>query len=186
MRFAPAAWALFALLSGCRPSAVEPSRPADFEDAALGRLLTTMNERLALMEDVAKFKRAQAQPINDPAREAQMLEQLEAKAPAHGLAAKDVRRFFTAQISAARAVQENLFARWDRESATVSKDSIDLAKVRERINQINDQLLVALAEWRHQSDPDAVRRKAAEGLNGNGVTDHVRELAIEPLLSAEK
>ena len=90
-------------LAGCR-QAPPPAAPAN---AALDHLLEKMDERLALMEGVAKYKRSTGKPIADPDREAALLRKLEEKANARQIDPSRARRFFAAQIQAAKILQEN-------------------------------------------------------------------------------
>jgi chorismate mutase len=138
------------------------------------------------MESVAKYKRAHAKAIDDLARETAMLAELEKKAAAHELSPNEVRAFFKQQIQAAKIVQQNWFAKWDKEDKKVSNDSHDLSAVRQRINAINDELLKSLKEFRRQPasiDNDAIAKRAQELLQGEGIDERARATAIETLLT---
>ena len=175
------AWIVVFSLIGCQPVA-PVSAPAQ---AAADHLLRKMNERLGLMERVAAYKLANAKPIADPEREAALLADVEEKAAAHQLPEKYAGAFFIAQIDAAKVLQENLLGRWKRENVQ-PKEAVDLAELRKRIDALNEELLAALVEYRkYPNDREWVRRKAMELLSGDGVNDHVRNVAIEPLLSKE-
>ena len=84
---------LLLALAGCQAGAPDPSPTAA---AALDGLLTKMNERLSLMDAVARYKQAQGLPIADPEREAILLDKMEEKAKNYELSAADVRWFFGA------------------------------------------------------------------------------------------
>ena len=170
---------LLCLLAGCNTAATN-----NRGEPALDHLLTKMNERLALMESVAKYKWTTAKPIADPDREAVLLSAMEEKAKASQFSPKDARWFFAAQIEAAKALQENHHLRWKQDEQTVPKEAADLAELRRRIDAVNDELLAALIEYRkHPVDRALVRRKASDLIVGEGINERVRSLAIQPLLS---
>jgi cyclohexadienyl dehydratase len=80
----------------------------------LGALVAALDERLALMPDVARAKRLRGLPITDAAQEARVLDAAsqavnDAAAALHRPAPPDtaVRAFFEAQMALARALQEH-------------------------------------------------------------------------------
>lgn len=96
--------ALATMLSVAMPAAADP-----LADAVFARIA----ERLALMKAVAAWKLAHGAAIEDPEREAVVLEEAAAAAAAAGLAAESAQPFFEAQIEAAKAIQRCWIARWD-------------------------------------------------------------------------
>jgi chorismate mutase len=99
--------ALATLLTVAMPAAADPLAEAMFARIA---------ERLALMKPVAAWKLAHGAAIEDPAREAVVLEEAAAAAAAAGLAAESARPFFAAQIEAAKAIQRCWIARWNEKT----------------------------------------------------------------------
>ena len=95
---------LLATLAAAPPAAADPL--AD-------RVFARIAERLALMRPVAAWKRVHGGAIEDPAREAIVLEKASAAAVAAGLVAGPARAFFAAQIEAAKEIQRCWIARWD-------------------------------------------------------------------------
>ena len=95
---------------GCRPSAVPEVASRDRAD--VDRLLHLMQQRLTLMDDVARWKWTAGQPITDPKRERELLERVVERGRDKGLDPELVRRFFAAQMEAARALQQAKFDRW--------------------------------------------------------------------------
>ena len=75
-------------------------------------LVTAMVERLLLMEAVAQYKWNKGMPIENLAREHEVLNKVVASAKAHGLAVDLAWDFFRAQIAAAKAIQSRLFDTW--------------------------------------------------------------------------
>jgi chorismate mutase len=97
-----------------------------------------------------------------------------------------VRSFFTAQIEAARQVQQADFDRWHAAGRERVRAGADLASLRKQIDRLNDELLDALGEAGpfpvQPRAREAVERRAAELLDGEGIDATVRALAIAPLL----
>ncbi|MDA0339319.1 MAG: gamma subclass chorismate mutase AroQ [Proteobacteria bacterium] len=91
--------------------------------------------RLSLMRDVAAWKWRNNKPIEDLAREAQVLDSTSRRAEALGLDPGSSRAFVTAQMEAAKAVQRHWFAIWTAEGfpendlTRVPIPEIDLATV---------------------------------------------------------
>jgi len=168
---------LLLFVVGCQQPAGNP--PTQARTA----LLTAMNDRLALMEKVAAYKFINKKPIADPGREAALLEAMETRALSYGLPPKDVRRFFEAQIEAAKMVQTNLIAEWERSGAGPALPVTDLKDVRTKIDAVNERLLDALNHDRPYRDQKKELSSAAEKLLVTpGVTAEVRQRALRPLV----
>ncbi len=94
-----ASFALVAgLLSGCS------SLPAAQDDAFVP-LVRHLADRVMTADQVALSKWDSGRPVHDPQREAQVIANAVAAAPAYGLAAKDVEDLFTDQMEASKQVQ---------------------------------------------------------------------------------
>jgi chorismate mutase len=167
---------------GCRPAAVPGETRRDL--AHLDRLLRLMRQRLALMHDVARWKWNAGQPITDPKRERELLQGVVGRGRGKGLDPDLVRRFFEAQMEAARLVQQADFEHWKANKQGPFPDTRSLAALRQRIDQLNGELLDALAEVRPRlsgpSVQQALPQRAEEILTGDGLAG-VRETAIAPL-----
>jgi chorismate mutase len=168
--------------SGCRPANVPISPGRDLAD--LDRLLRLMEQRLALMHDVAQWKWSEGEPITDPERERELLLSVVERGRAKGLDPDLVRSFFAAQMAAARLVQQADFDRWSAKEQRPFADTTSLTVLRQRIDQLNRGLIDALVEVSPRlSGPtvqQALPRRAEEILTGNGLAG-VRETAIAPL-----
>lgn len=93
--------------------------------------------RMALMPAVGAWKRARGEPIEDPAREARVLEHAGADASAAGLDAASVQALFRRQIELARAVQ----------ARTTDAAGLELeTELRPAISRLGERLVSALAE----------------------------------------
>jgi chorismate mutase-like protein len=173
---------LLALMgAGCRPAPAPPEPPRALE--ALDRLLRLMQQRLALMHDVARWKWSAGKPITDPQRERELLKSVVELGRAKGLGPGLVRPFFEVQMDAARLVQQADFERWKAEKRKPAVGR-SLAELRRRIDELNRELIEALAEANPWLDEPAVQQalpgRAEAILTGDGL-DAVRDTAVVPL-----
>ncbi|MEV1084469.1 chorismate mutase [Streptomyces sp. NPDC050211] len=123
---------------------VKSSRNAIETTKSLGRLgsLTDLViERLQVSDDVAASKFGTDSPIDDPAREQQVLEQVREQAGALGLNPDRAVAFFQDQITASKAVQKGLFARWTAHPDEAPTERPDLDQIRTRLDQLTTDLL---------------------------------------------
>ena len=101
-----AAWMLISiclLLSACQT--VPPVLPKA-QQQAVDRLLTLMDQRLAVATEVAQTKWNSGAPIDDPLRERQILDDMSASLTTASEADKRlIRRFFQAQFDAGKIIQ---------------------------------------------------------------------------------
>jgi chorismate mutase-like protein len=168
--------------SGCRPADVPVAPRRDLAD--LDRLLRLMEQRLALMHEVARWKWDAGKPVTDPERERELLQSVVERGRGKGLDPDLVRPFFAAQMEAARLVQQADFDRWKAKEQKPFADTKSLAVLRQRIDQLNRELIDALVEVRPWLSgmpvQQALPRRAEEILTGNDLAG-VRETAIAPL-----
>jgi chorismate mutase len=168
--------------SGCRPADVPVTPRRDLAD--VDRLLRLMERRLALMHDVARWKWGAGKPITDPERERELLQRVVERGRGKGLDPELVRSFFAAQMEAARLVQQVDFDRWEAQEPKPVADTTSLAVLRQRIDDLNRELIDALAEVRPRLSglivQQALPQRAEEILTGDGLAG-VRETAIAPL-----
>lgn len=150
-----------------------------------GRLIRMMERRLALMHDVARWKWANGKAIGDPAREAQVLDAVAERGRGRGLDPEFVRRFFAAQMEASKLIQQADFDRWRAGRDGPPPGGPDLAASRARIDGLDDAILDALATaGPHPLDGrvhSGSLRLAEKILDGDGIDDKVREVALRPL-----
>jgi len=126
----------------------------------LADLGSLMNDRLALMTVVAKYKWNTHAEIEDPVREQKILDGLKSQAEAAGLPSQWVQHFFREQIEAAKLVQYQMFAQWHREHRGAFPDTPDLAtEIRPKLDALTPELLTAVkAHWSElASGPVAVK-----------------------------
>ena len=84
-------------------------------------------------------------PIDDPAREQQVLDSVAAQAVQLGADPDEVRVIFRDQIEANKLVQRALFQRWTDHPEQAPTTRPDLSVVRQEINRVNTALVQALA-----------------------------------------
>jgi chorismate mutase len=168
--------------SRCRPADVTVAPRRDLAD--LDRLLRLMEQRLALMHDVARWKWDAGQPITDSGRERELLQSVVERGRDKRLDPELVRSFFAAQMEAARLVQQADFDRWRAKKQKPFAETTSLVVLRQRIDDLNRELIDALAEVRPGLSgltvQQALPQRAEEILTGNGLAG-VREAAIVPL-----
>ena len=132
-----------------------------------------MERRLTLMHDVARWKWNAGKPITDPKCERELLQSVVERGRGKGLDPDLVGSFFAAQMEAARLVQQADFDRWNAKEPEHFADTTSLAVLRQRIDDLNRELIDALAEVRPRlSGPtvqQALPQRAEEILTGNGL-----------------
>ncbi|CAN5159676.1 hypothetical protein BH10PLA2_BH10PLA2_08620 [soil metagenome] len=169
--------------SGCRP--VPAPETAVVERTDVDGLLRLIEQRLALMDDVARWKWNESQPVTDPKREQELLEKVVERGQGRGLDPELVRSFFAAQMEAARSIQQADFERWTAQKQKPFADATSLTGLRQRIDAINDQLIDALVQvtprLKTASMQQELRRRSQEILKAPGMAE-VRDKVIAPLM----
>lgn len=128
-----------------RPAA--PAYTASVPDpSALHPVAELSAERLATADLVAAAKWGTDSPIDDPAREQQVLDSVAAQAVQLGADPDEVRAIFRDQIEANKLVQRGLFQLWTDHPEQAPTTRPDLSVVRQRINRINTALVQAIAD----------------------------------------
>jgi chorismate mutase len=120
---------------------------ASFLDpTALHPIAELAAERLATADLVAASKWGTDSPIEDPAREQQVLDAAAAQAEQVGADPDEVRAIFRDQIEANKLVQRALFQRWTAHPGQAPTTRPDLSVIRQEINRINTALVQAIAD----------------------------------------
>jgi serine protease Do len=150
------------------------------------RLMNLMQQRLKLMKDVASAKWQTKQTGADPKREQELLDSLVEQGKKLGLSADAVRGFFTAQFDAAKQIQQSFFDTFQKDKVEL-KNVPDLQKdLRPKLDQVSQDLLATFAQLQpHLSNPavqQRLRDRASALLAGDGITEAVRNRALEPLV----
>ncbi|MFH8348957.1 chorismate mutase [Streptomyces sp. NPDC018045] len=112
---------------------------------ALRPLAVLSARRLATADLVAAAKWGTDSPVDDPAREQQVLDAVARRAAELGTDPRWAARIFRDQIEANKTVQRELHRRWAADPAQVPAGRPDLGEVREEINRVTDALVRAIA-----------------------------------------
>lgn len=173
--------------NGLASSAAVPDRQIQSGPALQG-LRGLLEQRLALMPDVAWHKWRNGEKIDDPAREGIIVARFVAQAQALGLPAPWAQRFVQAQIEAAKIIQRESFAAWSRAGAAPAGEPPDLrTQIRPRLDALELPLLQALAAaWPVLTDPARHAQVAAVmgGMHGPAVSGAAAACALAPLMAA--
>ncbi len=138
-------------------------------------------ERLAWMDEVARYKQARRLPIEDAPREAALLDAMTREGSAAGLPAGVVRAFFADQMEAAKQAQ-HAWLKAHADSPTHHAPLPDLAgEVRPALDALGRRLLAALAEARRHDDLQTLVQAADERLKVAGHGEAVRTPALRGL-----
>jgi chorismate mutase len=133
--------AIAGLLAACQTTATSQ------QDPALLHLLQLQKQRLDVAPLVARSKWNSGSPIDDPVREAQVLELVTRQAVALGLDADWSRHFFQDQFDAGKILQRSLHAQWRAQHLPPFTVVPDLGReVRPILDQLTPQLLQALRD----------------------------------------
>lgn len=122
---------------------------------SLDPLLGSVAERLVLSDQVAAAKWGTDQPIDDPPREQQVLDEVSAKAQQIGLDPQQARRVFRDQIEASKLIQRGLYAYWSSHPDQQPTQRPDLSAIRPQLDRVGDDIL------RELRDTTALREHAS-------------------------
>ncbi|MBA8961018.1 MULTISPECIES: chorismate mutase [Rhodococcus] len=120
--------------------------PAGAQTRPLEPIARAVSLRLATADAVAAAKWGTPSPIDDPAREAQVLNAVATQAADEGLSAARVQQVFRDQIEANKEVQRALFAWWSVAPGAAPTVRPDLTQVRPVIDRRNSDILLQLRE----------------------------------------
>ena len=122
------------------------SRAQDSMDR-LQPLVETSARRLFLARQVALAKWDNQTPVEDAAREAQVITAAVREGKSRGVDPAFVSHFFTAQIEANKLVQYSLLANWHRAGNAPAHGPINLATtIRSELDQLQRELVRELAD----------------------------------------
>lgn len=137
------------LVSGAAamPAVAQPQPTASAPSAAHGltSLTDLFAERLLIADKVSAAKYGTGRPIDDPARERTILDDVATRAVGLGLDPDAAVAVFRDQIEANKVVQRGLYARWDAYPQERPTQRPDLEKeVRPALDRITTRLLDSL------------------------------------------
>ncbi|MDV7246071.1 MULTISPECIES: chorismate mutase [Rhodococcus] len=123
-----------------------PAASAEQEGRPLQPIVEAVALRLTTADTVAASKWRSNAPIDDPAREEQVLASVTAQALDEGLDAARVHQIFRDQIEANKDVQRALFAWWSVSPGSAPAIGPDLSQVRPVIDRQNTRILDQMQE----------------------------------------
>ena len=133
---------MLSLLLSCTLLAASGSDNASVPD----KVFEKINERLGYMKEVGLYKEKNHQPVEDVRREQLVIAKASDSAAQFGLNSDSTKEFFSAQISAAKAIQYRYRA--DLLSASVLGSEKDLVKeIRPIILRLGDEINEAIAVY---------------------------------------
>jgi len=123
---------------------------------SLQPLLATMNERLNIADLVALTKWDSGKPIQDSAREAQVIADARKLAVTRKLDPDDVAELIGAQIEANKLVQYGLIAQWHAAGKAPDTPRPDLTRqIRPQLDELQNRLLQQYAAFApYRTDPN--------------------------------
>ena len=177
---------LLGALLGCTPDAEQTHAPSRWRQEQVDRLVNLIGRRMELMESVARWKWQQGRAIEDPDREAALLQSLSAKAKERDLDPDFVQAFFETQIAAAKGVQQFWFEKWNRYEPPADEPVPDLlTEIRPQLSALSEELLQVLADSvagaRDPAWQTAVEQKVEARLDAGYWTESLRREVLAPL-----
>jgi chorismate mutase len=125
---------------------VAGATPVQAAPDSLTPLVGLSAERILLADKVAAAKFGTSTPIEDPAREQQVLDRAAALAAEAGIDAEETVEFFRAQIEMSKLVQRGLYALWTKRPELAPAERPDLStEVRPELDRITVALIDQLA-----------------------------------------
>ena len=149
--------------------------PTLHADGALYRLI---NERLSLMEQVAAYKWINEQPIAVPERETLVISNAVRDGLQYGITTDSSSAFFSAQIVAAKIIQQCWFDRWEAEKPPETAE--DLAGVvRPKLISLGREIVSRLAK--NTNDEKLFNRLFSKNLPVECLSDGALQKVFEAL-----
>lgn len=166
------------LASGAQAAAAAPE--------TLQPLLNTINERLNIADQVALTKWDSGKPIQDTAREAQVITNAKKQAVERNLDPDEAAELIAAQIEANKLVQYGLIAQWQAAHKAPDAPRPDLNQLRPKLDELQTRLLQEYADFApYRVDPEcptwlAEQRSALikDALHGQALIRATGELCV--------
>lgn len=147
-------------------------------DAAARRLLTA--------DPVAVAKWHSHQPIDDPAREQQVLAAVEAQATPLGLDPDYVHRVFRDQLDATKDVERARIAAWTGDPASAPAAGTGLAAIRGQIDSLDRIMVEGLAENTAAAHSPVCRAEVVAAVTGAAVRHRLDPVTARALFDATR
>jgi len=112
---------------------------------SIAPLLSSIQERLAIADNVALSKWDSGKPVEDRPRERDVIAAAAALAPTYSVTPALAEQFFSAQIEANKLVQYAHLAQWSLEGKAPASPRLDLSKeIRPHLDELQHRLLQQL------------------------------------------
>ena len=172
-------------LLGLIASGAQAATPTAAPDT-LQPLLTTINERLNIADQVALTKWDSGKPIQDTAREALVIANAKKQAVERKLDPDEAADLIAAQIEANKLVQYGLIAQWQAAHKAPDVPRPDLSQIRPKLDELQSRLLQEYADFvPYRVDPEcptwlAEQRSALikDALHGQALIRATGELCV--------
>ena len=146
--------------------------------AALAPLLSSINERLAIADQVALSKWDSHKAVEDRPRERDVIAGAVALAPSYKLDTTQVEQFFSAQIEANKLVQYAHLSDWTLAGKAPNDPRPDLVgQIRPKLDVLQKSLLQQFAEFTPYRTASECSHWLAEA-NQNAKSDALHHLAL--------
>ncbi|MER7013198.1 chorismate mutase [Saccharopolyspora sp. NPDC000359] len=139
--------------------------PAHADPSSLDPLLRSAAERVATSDQVAAAKWGTGQPIDDPAREQQVLDAVARKSTELGLDPAKSKQIFRDQIEASKVVQRALHGYWAAHPEEQPTERPDLGEVRPIIDRLNNEILLELRDTQQLREHQSCSGRLAGAFN---------------------
>ncbi|MEQ1911860.1 MAG: gamma subclass chorismate mutase AroQ, partial [Vicinamibacterales bacterium] len=140
-------WLALVVAALLAPACATTSNLATADTAPLDRLLSLIVERLMVAPDVARTKWNTHAPIEDLAREQQIISAVGAGASGYNVPRDTAERFFRGQIDASKVVQRAMFAEYETAQQPPFEKVVDLDKeIRPTLDRLTPEMMLALGQ----------------------------------------
>ena len=162
------------------------SEIVDEETIKVDALLSTMQKRLSLMHEIAKYKWNNSAPIEDKSAEQDHINKYVQQSKFYGLEPQSVQSLMKGQIDAGKSLQMKDFETWVSEQTDTHSGEIRTAKeLLLEMDKLSEKLLIQLKEvlpYSHTTYFETmIKNRAAIMINGEGIDSNVRDTAVMPL-----
>jgi chorismate mutase len=145
---------------------------------SLAPLLETINQRLAIADQVALTKWDSGKSIQDSPREVQVIANAQKAALIYKLNPEEIGQFLAAQIEANKLVQYALLSQWNAQGKAPNTPRPDLANdVRPKLDQIQTTLLERYAAFASYRSHPSCAAWLAHAIQNSG-KDEPHQMAL--------
>ena len=153
------------------------------------QLYQLVNQRLHYMKDVAVFKAKQDLPVEDKAREQEVLEGVMVEAKQYGLDADSVADFFSAQMQVAKSIQQRYHQQWELNKDHEGMPLPDMTgNIRPQITRLGNEIVQALPVYLSRYSPREAsdRRQFYQALTTEYLTEDDKKQLFDALLKVKR